>query len=421
MQFENYSYKNNELFCEKVSLNSIASVIGTPFYIYSKKSLADRFQEFKTSFNELDNKIFFAVKSNSNLNIMKLFYSLGAGLDVNSGGELYRALKIGANPKNLLFTGVGKTEGEILLGLRNNIFLFKAESVQEIELMNKLAASENKKARIAIRVNPNVDPKTHPYITTGLYESKFGIDEDAAFDAFKFASQLANIEIIGIDMHLGSQITDLSVYQDAIKIINRMIQKLRESGIHLTHFDIGGGLGVQYNSEASPSAKDFAEAICPLLKESNCKIFMEPGRYLTADSGALVSKVLFTKEHRDKNFLIVDAAINDLLRPALYQAYHHILPIKQINTNSVKYDVVGPVCETGDFLALDRSLQKMDRGEHIAIMTSGAYGFVMSSNYNSRRRVPEIIVDSDKFYVARERESYDDLIKNEKILEELFK
>lgn len=421
MQFENYSYKNNELFCEKVSLNSIASVVGTPFYIYSKKSLADRFHEFKTSFSELDHKIFFAVKSNSNLNVMKLFYNLGAGLDVNSGGELYRALKIGADPKNLLFTGVGKTEDEILLGLRNDIFLFKAESIQEIELMNKLAASENMKARVAIRVNPNVDPKTHPYITTGLYESKFGIDEGAALEAFQFATKLSNIEVIGIDMHLGSQITELSVYQDAIKIINRMIQNLRESGIHLTHFDIGGGLGVQYNSEASPSAKDFAIAICPILKQSNCKIFMEPGRYLTADSGALVSKVLFTKEHRDKNFLIVDAAVNDLLRPALYRAYHHILPIKPAKRNLIKYDVVGPVCETGDFLALDRPLQKMDRGEFVAIMTAGAYGSVMSSNYNSRRRVPEIIVDSDKFYVARERESYDDLIKNEKILEELFK
>lgn len=420
MQFENYSYKNNELFCEKVSLNSIASVVGTPFYVYSKKSLVDRFHEFKASFNELDHQIFFAVKSNSNLNVMKLFYSLGAGLDVNSGGELYRALKIGADPKKLLFTGVGKTEDEILLGLRNDIFLFKAESIQEIELMNKLAASENKKARIAIRVNPNVDPRTHPYITTGLYESKFGIDEGAAINAFKIASQLANIEIIGIDMHLGSQITKLSVYQDAIKIINRMIQKLRESGIHLTHFDIGGGLGVQYNSEAAPSAKDFADATIPLLKETNCKIFIEPGRYLTADSGALVSKILFTKEHRNKNFLIIDAAVNDLLRPALYQAYHNILPMIQVNRDLVKYDVVGPVCETGDFLALDRQLQKMNRGEHIAIMTSGAYGFVMSSNYNSRRRVPEIIVDDDKFYLAKERESYDDLLKNEKIIEELF-
>ncbi|MBU2444572.1 MAG: diaminopimelate decarboxylase [Bacteroidetes bacterium] len=421
MQFENYSYKNNELFCEKVSLNSIASVVGTPFYVYSKKSLVDRFHEFKASFNELDHQIFFAVKSNSNLNVMKLFYSLGAGLDVNSGGELYRALKIGADPKKLLFTGVGKTEDEILLGLRNDIFLFKAESIQEIELMNKLAASENKKARIAIRVNPNVDPRTHPYITTGLYESKFGIDEGAAFEAFQFASKLSNIVVVGIDMHLGSQITKLSVYQDAIKIINRMIQKLRESGIHLTHFDIGGGLGVQYNSDLAPSAKDFADATIPLLKETNCKIFIEPGRYLTADSGALVSKILFTKEHRNKNFLIIDAAVNDLLRPALYQAYHHILPMIQVNRDLVKYDVVGPVCETGDFLALDRPLQKMNREEHIAIMTSGAYGFVMSSNYNSRRRVPEIIVDDDKFYLAKERESYDDLVKNEKIIEELFK
>ncbi|MBM4176308.1 MAG: diaminopimelate decarboxylase [Ignavibacteria bacterium] len=420
MQFENYSYKNNKLFCEKVSLNSIAAEVGTPFYVYSKKSCVDRYNEFRNSFNLLDYKIFFAVKSNSNLSLMKLFYSLGAGLDVNSGGELFRALKIGADPKDLLFTGVGKTEDEIMMGLRHEIFLFKAESVQEMELMNRLAISENKKARIAIRINPNVDPKTHPYITTGLYESKFGIDENAAIEAFKFAVNLSNIEVIGIDMHLGSQITELSVYQDAIKIVNKLIQKLRETGIHLTHFDIGGGLGVQYNSEYSPSAKEFADAIYPLLKESNCKIFMEPGRYLTADSGALVSKVLFTKEHREKNFLIIDAAVNDLLRPALYRAYHHILPVEQSNSEPIIYDVVGPVCETGDFLALDRSLQKLNRGDLISIMSCGAYGSVMSSNYNSRRRVPEVIVDNDKFFVTRVRETYDDLIGREHIIDELI-
>ncbi len=420
MQLENYSYKNNNLFCEKVSLNSIAAEVGTPFYVYSKKSCVDRLHEFETSFKDLDHKIFYAVKSNSNLNIMKLLYSAGAGLDVNSGGELYRALKIGADPKNLLFTGAGKTEDEILMGLRSNIFLFKAESIQEIELMNRLAAAEKKKARIAIRINPNVDPKTHPYITTGLYESKFGIDEQAALETFKLADTLPNIEVVGIDMHLGSQITQLSVYQDAIIIMNKLIEKIREAGIQITHFDIGGGFGVQYKAEYAPSAREFSEGILSLLKKSNCKIFMEPGRYLTADSGALVSKVLYTKEHREKNFLIIDAAMNDLLRPALYRAYHHILPVEQSNEEPLKYDIVGPVCETGDFLALDRPMPKLKQGNLISIMSCGAYSSVMSSNYNSRRRVPEVIVDDDKFYVARFRESYDDLFKNETIIDELF-
>ncbi len=420
MQFENYNYKNKNLFCEEVNLREIALKVGTPFYVYSKKSLKNRYKEFSKSFKSIDHKIFYAVKANSNLNIIKLFYEFGAGLDVNSGGELYRALKIGANPKNILFTGVGKTEDEILTGLRHDIFLFKAESFQEIELMNKLAKQESKKARIAIRVNPNVDPKTHPYITTGLYESKFGIDQASAIEAFKLASKLSNLEVIGIDMHIGSQITDISAFQEAIEIIVQLIGELNNIGINLTHLDIGGGLGVQYNSQSTPSASDFANAILPLLNKTNCKIFFEPGRYLTADSGALVSKVLFTKNHRDKKFLIVDAAVNDLLRPAFYKAYHHILPLKDETSKKITYDIVGPVCETGDFFALDREMNELHPNDFIAVMSVGAYGYCMSSNYNSRRRVPEIIVDKDKFYIATIRESFEDLIKNEKIIDELF-
>ncbi|MCX8011519.1 MAG: diaminopimelate decarboxylase, partial [Ignavibacteria bacterium] len=240
MQFENFIYKDGKLFCEEVNIEQVAETIGTPFYLYSKKSLVDNFNEFKKAFGDIDNKIFYAVKANSNLNVIKLFYSLGAGLDVNSAGEMHRALKIGAKPNDILFTGVGKTKEEILLGLQNDIFLFKAESIQEIELMNSLAKEQNKKARIAIRVNPNVNPNTHPYITTGLYESKFGIDEKSAIDAFKFAASLSNIQIVGIDIHIGSQITDISAYFDAVEIILKLINELRANSIEITHFDIGG-------------------------------------------------------------------------------------------------------------------------------------------------------------------------------------
>lgn len=420
MRYENFTYKNNLLHCENIDLITIANQVGTPFYVYSKKSMVDRFKDFQKAFNDIPHRIHYAVKSSSNINIIKLFCSLGAGLDVNSGGELYRALKAGANPKNILFTGVGKTEEEILFALQNDIFLFKIESFQELELLNQLAEKENKIANIAIRINPNVDPKTHPYITTGLYESKFGIAQEFAIDAFKLARSLPNIKILGIDMHIGSQITDVLAFREAIIIMNDLISQLRGIGIVIEHFDVGGGLGVQYNDEPVPDVFDYANAIKDELKKSNCKIIFEPGRYLTADSGALVTKVLYTKSNRDKNFLIVDAAVNDLMRPALYDAYHQILPVFENSRNKKIYDIVGPACETGDFFAKGREFVETNKGELISIMSAGSYGFCMSSNYNSRRRVAEVMVDNDKFFIIRKRETFEDLVKNEQIVNELF-
>ena len=420
MRHENFKYKNGILFCENVNLTELAGVFGTPFYVYSKKSMVDRYRDFEKAFEDIPHQIHYAVKSNSNINVIKLFYSLGAGLDVNSGGELYRALQAGANPEKILFTGVGKTDEEILMGLRHNIFLFKIESIQELEVLNELARKENKVANIAIRINPNVDPKTHPYITTGLYESKFGIDQDSAVEAFKIASKLPNLKILGIDMHIGSQITEVSAFREAVILMNELIEKLRMEGIEINHFDVGGGLGVQYNDEQVPDVFEYANAIKDELKKSKCKIIFEPGRYLTADAGALVTKTLYVKNHRDKNFLIVDAAVNDLMRPAFYNAYHHILPVKQTDREKIVYDIVGPACETGDFFAKGREFYKTERNELIAIMSAGAYGFCMSSNYNSRRRVPEILVDDDKFYLIRQRETFEDLIKGEKIIDEIF-
>lgn len=420
MRFENFNYKNNLLHCENIDLLTIANQIGTPFYVYSKKSMVDRFRNFQKAFEDIPHRIHYAVKSNSNINIIKLFCSIGAGLDVNSGGELYRALKSGANPKNILFTGVGKTEEEILFALKNDIFLFKIESFQELELLNQLAKQENKVANIAIRINPNVDPKTHPYITTGLYESKFGIAQELAIDAFRLAKNLPNLKILGIDMHIGSQITDIDAFREAVVIMNDLIFQLRAHGIEIEHFDVGGGLGVQYNDEPVPDVFEYANAIKDELKKSNCKIIFEPGRYLTADAGALVTKTLYIKSNRDKNFLIVDAAVNDLMRPALYDAYHHILPISNNSREKKIYDIVGPACETGDFFAKGREFVETKKGELIAIMSAGAYGFCMSSNYNSRRRVAEVIVDNNRFYVIRERESFEDLVRNEKLIDELF-
>ncbi len=420
MKHENFNYKNGKLYCENVDLAKLAEIFGTPFYVYSKKSMVERYRDFENAFEDLPHQIHYSVKSNSNINIIKLFSSLGAGLDVNSGGELYRALQAGANPEKILFTGVGKTDEEILMGLRLNIFLFKIESIQELELVNYLANKENKIAKIAIRINPNVNPKTHPYITTGLYESKFGIEQEAAIDAFKIASKLSNIRILGIDMHIGSQITEVSAFREAVILMNELIEKLRKEGIEIEHFDVGGGLGVQYNDEPVPDVFEYANAIKDELKKSKCKIIFEPGRYLTADAGALVTKTLYVKTHRDKNFLVIDAAVNDLMRPAFYNAYHHILPVKQTEREKIVYDIVGPACETGDFFAKGREFIKTERNELIAIMSTGAYGFCMSSNYNSRRRVPEILVDNDKFLVIRKRETFDDLIKGEKIIDEIF-
>ncbi len=420
MRHENFNYKNGNLYCENVDLAELAKIIGTPFYVYSKKSMVDRYLDFENAFNDIPHRIHYAVKSNSNINIIKLFYSLGAGLDVNSGGELYRALKAGANPEKILFTGVGKTDEEILMGLKNNIFLFKIESLQELELVNELARKENKVANIAIRVNPNVNPQTHPYITTGLYESKFGIGQEAAIDAFRFASKLSNVRILGIDMHIGSQITNVSAFREAIIIMNELIKELRNDGIEIEHFDVGGGLGVQYNDDPVPDVFEYANSIRDELEKSKCKIIFEPGRYLTADAGAIVTKTLFVKNHREKKFLIVDAAVNDLMRPAFYNAYHHILPVKETGREKQIYDIVGPVCETGDFFAKGRELVRTERNELIAIMSAGAYGFCMSSNYNSRRRVPEIFIDNDKFYIIRERETYEDLIRGEKLIDEIF-
>lgn len=414
-----FHYLNGKLYCEHKAVEEIAGVSGTPVYIYSKNYFVERYKEFDEAFKDLNHSVYFATKANGNLNVMKIFALLGCGMDVNSAGELYRAKKIGVSPDKILLTGVGKTAAEIKLGLEYNVKLIKAESFEEVLLIDKIAGQLGTVAPVAIRVNPDVDAKTHPYISTGLAENKFGIDASEAEEIFRQCMQLKNVEMTGIDMHIGSQITTIAPFVEAVNKMAALFNKIKSNGVPLKHFDLGGGMGIRYRNEEVFTPKELSDAISPALKSMNCEIMFEPGRFLTGNAGILVTEVLYTKKNRNKNFIIIDAAMTELMRPSLYGAYHHIQPISIKDTEDVTADVVGPVCESSDFLAKNRVISKCDSGDKLAVMTSGAYGMVMSSNYNSRRRPPEIIVDGDKFYVTRSRESFEHLLYDEEVLPEL--
>ncbi len=413
-----FIYRNHELYCEDIPIRKIISEVGTPAYIYSKKFFVDQYREFSEAFKDIPHTIYFAAKSNFNLNVIKTFVDLGSGVDVNSEGELKRALLAGAKPIKLILTGVGKTINEIRLGLQKDLLMIKAESEEELELINAIAGEMNKVARVAIRVNPDVDAQTHPYISTGLSENKFGIDSKSALSLFKDRNRFKNIAFTGIDMHIGSQITNIQPFAEAVEKLAQIYFELKGSGIKLEHFDVGGGIGVKYGNEDSFSVNDYAKTILPILKKLDCCIFFEPGRYLTANGGILVAQVLYTKKNGEKNFFITDAAMTDLLRPSIYGAHHHIQPVEILSDrNEITADVVGPVCESGDFLGRKRKIQRSRRGEYLAVMSVGAYGMVMASNYNARRKAPEILVDADKYYVIRSRETYEHLLFDEKIIQ----
>lgn len=416
-----FTYENNELYCEALPVSKIAQECGTPVYIYSKKFFTDKYNAFSNAFKDVPHKIFFATKSNFNINVMKVFYDLGAGIDVNSEGELYRALKAGAKPEDLILTGVGKTDDEIKLGLEKGVCMIKAESIEEVHLINDIAEQMNMVAPLAIRVNPDVDAETHPYITTALSENKFGVGSDEAIKLFVEASKLKNVNPTGIDMHIGSQITKVSPFVEATGRMADMYFALKKEGIHLEHFDIGGGMGILYNDETPFTIEEFAEALLPIFKKLDCEIFFEPGRSLTANGGILATRVLYTKKNHDKNFIVVDGAMTDILRPSIYGAYHHIQPVVKYNREDITADVVGPVCESGDFLAKKRSITQAERGELLAVMSAGAYGMTMASNYNARRRAPEVIVDGNEYYVTRGRETFEFLLHDEKIVDDLHK
>jgi diaminopimelate decarboxylase len=409
------------MFCENVSVTDIVKEAGTPVYIYSKRTFLDAYHEFDSAFSGIDHFVCYSMKANSNLNICSILARAGSGLDCNSGGEFYRALKAGADPKKIILSGVGKTEEEIRFVLQHDILMLKTESRGELRTINKIAGEMGKKAPVGIRINPDVDPHTHPYIATGLSENKFGIDSSLAFDAFKLAASLPHLRLVGLDMHLGSQIADVGPFVEACGKMATLALELRKAGYNVAHFDIGGGLGISYNSGRQASPKDLAKAITPILKTVGCKVIFEPGRYIVGDAGILATKVLYTKKHKKKNFVIVDAGMNDLIRPSLYGAYHEIQRVSLTNEKTVIADIVGPVCESGDFFARDREIAECKEGDLLSIMSAGAYSFVMSSNYNQRRRPPEVIVDGDTFYTVRERETYEDLVFKERLVPDLLR
>jgi diaminopimelate decarboxylase len=418
IETEEIKYRNNQLYVDEVNVNELAKEFGTPLYIYSKNHFIKQYESFQNSFENIDHKIFYAMKANFNLNVINTFVKLGSGVDANSEGELFRALKTGVDPSKVILTSVGKTKNEIKLGLEKNVLMIKAESEEEIELINKIAGEMHKVARVAIRVNPDVDAKTHPYISTGLSNNKFGINSKKALKIYKRRKDFPNIQFTGIDMHIGSQIMSIDPFVEAVQKLSEIYFELEGEGLHLKHFDVGGGIGISYNNKQSFTIKEFANITIPLFKKLNCEIIFEPGRFLTGNGGILVTEVLYNKKNGNKNFVVVDAAMTDLLRPTIYQAYHHIQPIKISNERKdFLADIVGPVCESGDYFAKDRKISKVNSGELLSIMSTGAYGMVMSSNYNARRRPAEILVDGDKYTVIRSRESFDHMIWDERIIE----
>ncbi len=412
-----FQYKNGELYCEGVPVKTVAQRIGTPFYLYSSNTLSMHFRAFDTAFSGVPRVICYALKSNSNSAILRLLGREGAGADIVSGGELFRALRAGIDPKKIVYAGVGKRRDEIEYALKIGILMFNVESGDELRALDDAAGEMRATARIALRVNPNIDPKTHAYISTGLKENKFGIPIEQALEYYQMARSLSHVEIVGVHHHIGSQITEVQPFVDALEKVVAFIKELKSAGMNIKYIDIGGGLGITYKDETPPLPRELATAIQPLLKDCGCTLVLEPGRAIVGNAGILVTSVLYHKETGEKKFLIVDAGMNDLIRPSLYDAYHEIKPIVEPAAQDPHdvVDVVGPICESGDFLAKEREMPAVKRGDLLAVMSGGAYGFSMSSNYNSRPRVAEVMVRGNEYFVIRERETYNDLIKGEKI------
>ena len=412
-----FEYQQGELYCEQVPVSRIAKELGTPCYIYSHETLIRHFHAYDNAFKDIPHVIAFAMKANSNLAILRLMAREGSGVDIVSGGELFRAMKAGVPASKIVFAGVGKSPDEIRDALKANILMFNVESAAEIRAINDVAASVGMKARIALRINPDVDPKTHPYISTGMKKSKFGIAADRALEEYKTASSMTHIDVVGVHAHIGSQLTDVTPFVDSLKKVVALIDTLKTHGINIRYLNIGGGLGITYSDEKPPLPQDLAHAISPLVKGLGLTLVMEPGRVIVGNAGILVTKALYEKAGETKHFVIVDAAMNDLIRPSLYGAYHEIRPVNEAAAHRPKHmvDIVGPVCESGDFLAKERSLPNIQPDDLLAVMSAGAYGFVMASNYNSRPRVPEVLVKGGEFHVIRERETYDDLVNGETI------
>ena len=411
-----FHYVDGALHCEDVAIEALAEQVGTPFYLYSHATLTRHYQAFDQAFEGIEHLVCFSAKANSSQAILRLLANLGAGLDIVSGGELYRGLKAGFDPSVIVYSGVGKTAPEIDSALEQGIFMLNVESRQELDLINARAGRLGCRAPVAVRVNPDVDPQTHPYISTGLKKNKFGLSPETALEVYRDARRMPHVQIIGIDCHIGSQITAAAPFRDALSRLRGLVDLLAREKIDIRVVDMGGGLGITYQNEQPPHPVDYGDAIREGLEGLDVRLVLEPGRVIVGNAGVLVTRVLYRKEGEQKRFMVVDAGMNDLIRPSLYDAVHAIWPVCEASDQGlIKADVVGPICETGDFLSRDRDVPDAAPGDLLAIMSAGAYGFTMASNYCSRRRVPEVMVSKDDYHIIRERQTYDDLMAGESI------
>ena len=410
-----FEYRNGRLFVENLPVEEIVEKEGSPLYIYSKNALVERIRAYREAFAGHPTLVAYAMKANGNLAILSLLAKEGAGIDVVSGGELFRARKAGVPADKIVFAGVGKSREEIAYALKEKILMFNVESQDELDHISEVAVALGTQAPVALRVNPDVDPKTHPYISTGMKKSKFGIPVERAVAEYQRASTLPGIKIVGIHQHIGSQLTEIAPFRDAFDRLLAFHAELSRAGIKVTHLDLGGGLGIRYRSEEPPSPADLAALVLPRVRDLGVTLVLEPGRSIVGNAGILVTRVLYRKNTAVKSFVIGDAGMNDLLRPSLYGAHHDLLPVRETKGETIKGDLVGPICETGDFLATDREMPDFAAGDLIAVMSAGAYGFSMASNYNARPRPAEILVDGSSYRVVRDRESFEDLIRGERV------
>jgi diaminopimelate decarboxylase len=411
-----FTFQHQLLHCEDVHLRDIADEVGTPTYVYSHRTLARHARIIDTAWGGYDHLTCYSVKANSSLAILQIVAEEGLGADIVSGGELFRALRAGFTADKIVFSGVGKTASEMRYALREGILAFNVESVSELAALNRVAGEERQKARVNLRINPDVDPKTHPKIATGLKSAKFGIPHSRAVDAFKIAAEYEWLEVVGIDCHIGSSLTSIKPFVEAAHRLLGLVEKVRAEGIDLQMIDIGGGLGIRYDVEDPPSPAEWAGAVGEVLAGAGLKIVSEPGRSMVGNAGAMLTRVLYLKENEGKQFVVVDAGMNDLARPAMYDAYHRIEPVFQRDRAKISADIVGPICETGDALAKDREIVTPEEGDLLAVMSAGAYGYTMASTYNSRPRPAEVVVRDGKWQVVRDRETYDDLVRGERAL-----
>jgi diaminopimelate decarboxylase len=412
-----FEYKGRELFCEDVPVEQIAEEVGTPFYLYSASTIQRHFKVFTEAFSQQDHIVCYSVKANSNLAVLRLLADMGAGADIVSGGELFRALRAGIPPDKIVFSGVGKRIDEIRSALEAEILMFNVESRDELITINETGRKMGKRAPVALRVNPDVDPKTHPYISTGMKKNKFGIPITEALSIYREAVDLDWVEVLGVDCHIGSQLTTSEPFAEAVAKLMALVNELEAEGMSIRFFDVGGGLGIVYDDESPPLPDNYAKAIIDALGTGERTLILEPGRVIVGNAGILVTRTLYNKKGATKNFIIVDAGMNDLIRPSLYDAYQEVIPVVNNDREETVVDVVGPICESSDFLARDHKLQVMASGELLAVLSAGAYGFPMASQYNSRPRVAEVMVKGDRYQVIRDRETYEDLVKGEKFYE----